>query len=157
MSHIKKSKQPDEPQPATPPKRDNANLFMKALGILVIFLIAFTIAKAYVAASVQNDTTITVQKKLGIQPATVDYDITSTDGTRYTMVGNQRWFEEKVSIPAEDRYNKFQEGGMFTIHTHGIYFPILSIYPNVITIQQALSIEKPCPKNETLEQNHPEL
>ena len=154
MSHLKKSKEPEQPKP---PQSDNARLFMKAMGILIVFLIALTIAKAYVAASVQSDTTITVQQKLGIQPYTVDYDIVSTDGNRYTMFGNQRWFEEKASIPAEDRYNKFQEGGMFTIHTHGISVPALKMYPNIITIQQALSIEKPCPKNETLEQNHPEM
>lgn len=153
MSHLKKSKQPEPP---TQPKKDNVKLFLKALGILIVILIAVTIMKAYVAASVQNDLTITVSKKLGIQPATVDYDITDTDDIRYRIIENQRWFEEKVSIPAEDRYNKFQEGGMFTIHTHGIYIPALSMYPNIITIQQALSIEKPCPKNETLEQNHPE-
>jgi hypothetical protein len=154
VSHLKKSKEPDQ---SKPPQSNNARLFMKAMGILIVFLIALTIAKAYVAASVQNDTTITVQKKLGIQPATVDYDIISTDGIRYTMADG-RWFEPATpNFPAEMRYDKLQEGGMFTIHTHGISFAPLSMYPNIITIQQALSIEKPCPKNETLEQNHPEM
>lgn len=153
MSHLKKSKEPEQPKL---PKKDTAYLFVKAVGILIVILIAVVIVKFYIAASIQNDTTIIVQKKLGIQPFTKDYDIIGDNGIRYTIAGNQRLFEEKVTIAAEDRFNKFQEGGMFTIHTHGIYFPALGMYPNIITIQQALSIEKPCPKNETLEQNHPE-
>jgi hypothetical protein len=114
--------------------------------VMVIVTIAMIwcgvlIAGAVFSLYVTEDRVVTIQEKLGAHGEKGQYLIIDTEGNVYSVEDNYLL----LSFDASNRYAKMHEGGMYSVHTHGIRYPLLSWYPNIMEIQQSVSVEKPCP------------
>jgi hypothetical protein len=118
--------------------RDPATVLMYIIGIIILTGVLILVAEELIFITVSDDITIVVDKKLD-QPTTYrQYHVTDTNGNEYILAD---YHGVKGSW---ERYEKLQEGCMFTIHTHGMRFAPLRMYPNIIKVQQAISAEHVC-------------
>lgn len=118
--------------------KDPVTVIMYVLGVVIVIGVLLLAAEAIIFTSVSEDKTIVVDKKIGQPSGSTQYYITDTDGNEYVL-GDSYGVKNSV-----DRYDRLQEGCMFTIHTHSLRFAPLHMYPNIITVQQAISAEHVC-------------